>query len=76
MTNPIDPDHYKSGTGEMQCIDAIRASMAPDAFEGFLKGNCIKYLWRYIDKNGIEDLRKAEWYIRVLRIEHASRGST
>ena len=40
MTNPIDPDHYKSGTGEMQCIDAIRASMTPDAFEGFLKGNC------------------------------------
>ena len=35
--------------------------------EAFCIGNAIKYLWRWKHKNGLEDLRKAQWYIsRVL----------
>jgi hypothetical protein len=37
--------------------------MSKEAFKGFLKGNCIKYIYRYENKNGAEDLRKAEWYL-------------
>jgi hypothetical protein len=39
-------------------------------FIGYLRGNVFKYLWRYKDKNGIEDLRKANWYLdRLIKTE-------
>tara|TARA_R110000772_G_scaffold69515_2_gene153505 strand:- start:558 stop:935 length:378 start_codon:yes stop_codon:yes gene_type:complete len=59
--NAINPAHYQKGG--VECIDAIESSMTAEAFKGFLKGNCIKYLYRYENKNGIEDLKKAEWYL-------------
>jgi hypothetical protein len=40
--------------------------MSLESFKGFLKGNCIKYLWRYQHKNGAEDLKKAQWYLSRL----------
>jgi hypothetical protein len=61
MHDPVNsPFHYASGS--IECIDAIEASMSREAFKGFLKGNIIKYIWRYEDKGGVESLRKAEWY--------------
>ena len=59
--NAINPAHYQKG--KVECIEAIEASMSQEAFKGFLKGNCIKYIYRYENKNGAEDLRKAEWYL-------------
>ena len=59
----VNPSHYK---GEIECIDAIRSSMTKEAFLGYLKGNILKYLWRYENKNGKEDLQKAEWYNQKL----------
>jgi len=35
-------------------------------FKGYLKGNIFKYVWRYEYKNGVEDLRKAKWYLERL----------
>jgi len=64
MTDAINPEHYQKGG--VECIDAIEASMTEEAFKGFLKGNCIKYLYRYENKNGAEDLKKAEWYLSRL----------
>ena len=58
------PNHYTNGN--IECIDAIQASMSIEAFAGFLKGNIIKYMWRYEHKNGIEDLKKAQWYQKKL----------
>lgn len=55
------PPHYT--TGSIECIEAIEASMTPEAFKGFLKGNCIKYLYRHENKNGLEDLKKCKWYL-------------
>ena len=55
------PAHYASG--DIQCIDAIRASMSKLEYEGFLKGNLIKYTWRYRKKGGLQDLQKANWYL-------------
>lgn len=55
------PSHYASG--DIECIDAIEASMTPEAFKGYLKGNIIKYMWRYEKKiNPVQDLEKAQWY--------------
>lgn len=65
MTDEINhPQHYTNG--EIECIDAIRASMAADAFAGYLRGNCMKYLWRYKHKGGLQDLRKGEFYLKAL----------
>lgn len=54
------PPHYNQGG--IECVEAIKASMSPEEFQGYLKGNAIKYLWRYRHKNGIQDLQKANWY--------------
>jgi hypothetical protein len=58
------PPHYTKGG--IECIDGIKASMTIEAFEGYLKGNVMKYLWRYRYKNGLEDLKKAQWYLNKL----------
>ncbi len=58
------PSHYTSGG--IETIDFIRAKLSADGFEGYLTGNIIKYLTRYNHKNGIEDLKKAEFYLKML----------
>jgi hypothetical protein len=41
--------------------------MSSVAFKGFLKGNCMKYLWRYDYKGKqVEDLQKAGWFLQKL----------
>lgn len=63
--DPVDrPLHYASGG--IEAIEAMEASMSPEAFRGFLKGNVLKYVWRHENKNGVEDLRKAKWYLKHL----------
>ena len=52
------PSHY-AGTYGLECIEAIKNMLTAEEFRGFLRGNQIKYLWRYNRKNGLEDLRKA-----------------
>ena len=60
-----NPEHYN--TGNIECIDAIEESMSSVAFKGYLKGNCMKYLWRYDYKGKqVEDLQKAGWYLNKL----------
>lgn len=63
--NVNHPKHYTNG--DIECIDAIKASMSSDEFAGYLKGNALKYLWRYkLKKNPVEDLEKAKWYLEKL----------
>ena len=50
------PIHYTSHPSGIECI-TITEHMS------FLRGNAVKYLWRADHKNGLEDLRKARWYI-------------
>jgi hypothetical protein len=67
-SDPVDqPDHYNSGS--IEAIEAIKASMPQNEFNGYLKGNALKYLWRYDYKGKpVEDLRKCKWYIdRLLK---------
>ena len=58
------PPHYN--VGNIECIEAIKASMSGQAFEGYLKGNVLKYIWRYEKKGGTQDLEKAKWYLAKL----------
>jgi hypothetical protein len=64
------PEHYNSG--DIECIDAIKASMSNEAFKGYLKGNTLKYIWRMSYKGkAVEDLKKAQWYLNKLLEEEA-----
>ena len=57
------PVHYnKAG---IETIDAIEAATT-DGFKYYLQGNILKYIWRYEYKNGVEDLKKAQWYLNKL----------
>lgn len=64
--DPVNaPVHYNAGS--IECIEAIEESMSADAFRGYLKGNCMKYLWRYSYKGkSLEDVQKAQWYLKKL----------
>lgn len=65
------PPHYTQGG--VECIDAIKAATEGlNGFEGYCTGNAIKYLWRWKHKSGVEDLKKADWYIRKLANETKS----
>jgi hypothetical protein len=57
-------DHYT--TGGMHPWEYMKLKMTPEQFEGFLVGNVLKYVSRYPKKNGLEDLKKAAWYLNKL----------
>ena len=57
------PDHYKLPGLNVEAIDVVKAVLGPDKFQGFCRGNEIKYLIRAERKNGIEDLEKAQKYL-------------
>jgi hypothetical protein len=58
------PFHYTRNG--METIDVIEDSMSREQYCGYMRGNIIKYLLRYEHKNGIEDLKKANWYLNRL----------
>lgn len=63
--DPINhPRHYTQHPSGVECIQITRHM-------NFNVGNAIKYLWRHSEKNGIEDLKKARWYIddEIKRLE-------
>lgn len=64
------PKHYcKDG---FECIDVIRAAVSNlSPFEAVCVANIIKYAWRYKDKNGLEDVKKAAQYLQLLQEEVA-----
>ena len=58
-----NPPHYN--VGGIECIDAILSATNHNK-EGYLQGNILKYVWRYDYKGGLEDLKKAQWYLNKL----------
>lgn len=69
------PQHYTQGG--IECIDALKAAtVGKRGIEAVCVANVIKYLWRFEEKNGIEDVRKAKWYIeRLLKeLEKSQQG--
>jgi len=58
------PPHYM---GKVECIDAIESATAGlTGLEAVCTANIMKYVWRWKRKNGLEDLRKARWYLDKL----------
>jgi len=52
------PAHYAGHTG-IECKAAMESMLGTDAYTSYMQGCAFKYLWRWRDKNGIEDLKKA-----------------
>lgn len=61
--NVNHPQHYKAANG-LEAIDVIEAFTSDlSGFEATHTGNALKYLLRWKRKNGLEDLKKARWYL-------------
>lgn len=65
MKDVINPDHYQRDG--MECIDAIEAAIQNlSGPEAYATGSAIKYLWRWKEKGGIDDLNKSIWFIQKI----------
>jgi len=71
MTDNINsPSHYTKS--KIEAIDYIRDSMPREAYLGYLEGAVKKYLHRFHHKgHPLEDLKKAQWYLNKLVLEHS-----
>lgn len=58
--NVEHPAHY---TGNIECIDAMLETQGEQAVKDFCICNAFKYIWRHEKKNGVEDIKKAAFYI-------------
>lgn len=59
------PEYYTPE--KIECIDALEVAIKDlQGMEAFCTANIIKYMWRWKRKNGLEDLRKANWYLNKL----------
>lgn len=69
MKDNINPSHYKQG--KVECIDAIEsATINKKGLDAVCTANVIKYLWRCEEKGGLEDMKKAKWYLeKMIAIE-------
>lgn len=58
----INPSHYNGRKG-LEAIEVVENFLSEDGYEGYLIGSTLKYLLRYRNKNGLEDLKKAQWFL-------------
>jgi hypothetical protein len=66
--NVNHPSHYK--TGEFECFDVMKEALGDDSVKDFCIVNAFKYIYRHKRKNGVEDIKKAKWYIdKYLELE-------
>ena len=61
VDNVNHPAHYE--TGQFECIDVMLETQGRSAVKGFCIGNAFKYIYRHAYKNGVEDIKKARWYL-------------
>lgn len=65
------PKHYTSG--KIEVIKIMEDQLNPEEYRGYIKGQVIKYITREAHKNGLEDLKKAQWYLTRL-INYLEKG--
>jgi len=67
MKDKINPEYYTQGS--IECIDYIISKKL-----NFLEGNVVKYITRNRQKGGLEDLKKAQWYLNRLIEDYNEKG--
>lgn len=55
------PQHYTYS--KYECIEVMTDIFGPEAVKDFCICNAFKYFWRHKHKNGLEDIKKAKWYV-------------
>lgn len=60
--NVNHPAHYE--TGKFECIDVMKETQGIEATMDFCVCNALKYIYRHRNKNSIEDIKKADWYLK------------
>ena len=66
--NVNHPSHYE--TGKFECFDVMKEALGDDSVKDFCIANAFKYIYRHKRKNGVEDIKKAKWYIdKYLELE-------
>ena len=58
------PKHYTSGTLGIEVINTMEMCSTEDEFMGYLRCNALKYISRFENKNGLEDVKKCAWYVK------------
>lgn len=61
-TDKTNPNYYKSQCS-LECIEVMQMAFGVDSVYTFCICNAWKYMWRYENKNGFEDITKSRWYI-------------
>ncbi len=56
-----NPSHYH--TGQFECIDVMIETQGVESVKSFCLCNAFKYIYRHNGKNGLEDIKKAQYYI-------------
>lgn len=64
----VNPEHYKECS--LECIDIMCVMFGYKHTAEWCVQTAFKYIWRYKQKNGFEDLKKAEWYLNKFREIH------
>jgi len=65
--DPVNhPSHYTSGCG-FECIEMMEMVFGKEAVHDFCTLNAFKYLWRYRQKGGADDIGKAKWYLEYTK---------
>ena len=59
--NVNHPKHYESG--KFECIDVMVETQGKEAVKSYCLCAAFKYLYRHNRKNGLEDIKKARWYL-------------
>lgn len=62
VDNVNHPKHYE--TGKFECIDVMKETQGIEATMDFCVCNALKYIYRHRNKNGVEDIEKANWYLK------------
>lgn len=70
--NVNHPSHYEPG--KVECIEAMIETQGVVAVQSFCVCNAFKYLWRHNNKNQLEDIKKAIWYLNKF-VELEERGN-
>lgn len=64
--NPVQPNHYNNSCS-LSCLDMMKVVFGDHETFIFCLTSAFKYIWRFKDKNGIEDLDKARWYLDYVK---------
>ena len=72
--DPVNHHSHYADTCSLECADVMLITFGVDGVNYFYLGNAFKYMWRYKHKNGVEDLKKAQWYLDHIKAEYLQVG--